>query len=236
MAEWAAKRFWKSASCVAEGGGYAIHLDGRPVRTPAKAQLILPTLALAQAVAAEWDAQSEKIDPLTMPNTRSANAALDKVAPQRGAVEAMIADYAGTDLLCYRATGPETLIARQTEQWDPILDWARTDLGADLRITSGVMPIAQAPSALGILTGQMADMSDFTLVGFHDLVSLSGSFVLALAVIKGRLTPDQAWALSRLDEEWQAQLWGHDEDATAKAALKKADFVHAHRFVSLANR
>jgi len=236
MAEWAAKRFWQTVSCVPEGSGYAIHLDVRPLRTPAKTPVILPTLALARAVAAEWQAQESLINPLTMPHTRSANAALDKVAPQRGAVQDMIAAYCGTDLLCYRAASPDSLIAAQVAAWDPALDWARGTFGAALRVTTGVMPVEQPQEALATLTATMSDMSDFAIVGFHDLVSLSGSFVLGLAVARGQIAPDTGWALSRTDEEWQAQQWGHDDDAEEKAAIRRAAFLHAHQFITLANQ
>ena len=236
MAEWAAKRFWQNVTCTPEADGFAIHLDGRPVRTPAKTLVIVPTQALAQAIAQEWEAQDTKVNPLTMPHTRSANAALDKVAPQRDVVQAMIADYAGTDLLCYRAPGPERLTAEQNDRWNPILAWAKDRFGAALETTSGVMPIAQPTAAQTALTGEMAAMSDFELVGFHDLVSLSGSFVLALAVAKGHITPDEGWALSRLDENWQAAQWGEDEDAAQKAEVKRGEYLHANNFMVLANR
>jgi len=236
MAEWAAKRFWTDVSCVPEGAGFAVYLDTRPVRTPAKAPLILPTLALAQAVAAEWLAQDSKIDPLTMPHTRSANAALDKVAPQRAAVESMIADYCGTDLLCYRAPAPAGLIAAQSAAWDPLLGWARAEYGAALNVTTGVMPVAQPAPALSALTGVMAAMGDFDIVAFHDLVSLSGSFVLGLAVARGHIAPETGWTLSRTDEDWQARQWGLDDEAAEKAAQKQAAFLHAHLFLTLANQ
>jgi len=236
MADWAARRFWKTATCVPEGQGFAIHLDARPLRTPAKTPVILPTLAMAEAVAAEWQAQSDRIDPLSMPNTRSANAALDKVAPQRAAVEAMIAEYCGTDLLCYRAASPDALIALQAQRWDPLLDWARMAHDAPLTVTTGVMPVAQPPESLAALTGAMAAMSAFGIAGFHDLVSLSGSYVLALAVAQGQVAPEPGWTVSRTDEDWQAEQWGRDEDAEEKAALKREAFVHAHRFMTLANR
>ncbi|WP_226779699.1 ATP12 family chaperone protein [Oceaniglobus trochenteri] len=235
MAEWGTKRFWKAAAVVPEGEGFAIQLDGRPVRTPARTLVVLPSRALADAVAGEWQAQGERINPLSMPNTRSANAALDKVAPQRPVVESMIADYAGTDLLCYRAVGPQSLIERQAERWDPLLDWVRRDLGARLFVTSGVMPVDQPPEVLAALTGTMAAMSDFDITAFHDLVSLSGSFILGLAVARGQITPDAGWSLSRLDEEWQAEQWGQDEEAAEKAALKRSEFLHAHNFMRLSN-
>lgn len=236
MAEWSAKRFWTQAEPVAVSEGYAIHLDGRPLNSPAKTPVVLPTLALARAVAEEWQAQGEKINPLSMPHTRSANAALDKVAPQRGEVARMIGDFAGTDLLCYRAAGPEALTALQAERWDPLLDWAAARCGGALRTTTGVMPVEQPAAVLDALRGEIDGMSVFDIAAFHDLVSLSGSFVIGLAVARGHLAPDEGWSRSRLDEDWQADQWGRDEEAEEKAALRRRAFLHAYHFMVLSNR
>ncbi|MFM7442943.1 MAG: ATP12 family chaperone protein [Tabrizicola sp.] len=233
MSVWAARRFWTTASAVPVEGGYAVHLDGRPVRTPLKAPLLLPTLGLAEAVAAEWQAQEGKVNPETMPFTRTANSAIDKVAPQFDAVAAMLAEYGGSDLLCYRAEAPPDLVARQAEAWDPILVWALERFGADLLVTSGVMHVAQPPESLVGLHRRVAGMSAFQLSAFHDLVALSGSLVLALAVTDRRVTAEQAWSLSRIDEDWQISLWGEDEEAAEIAALKRAAFLQADRFYGL---
>jgi chaperone required for assembly of F1-ATPase len=233
MSGWAAKRFWTEALAEPCDGGFTVRLDTKPVRTPLKSPLVLPTAAMARAVADEWQAQAGKIDPGTMPCTRAANSAIDKVAPQFDEVVAMLAAYGGTDLLCYRATGPEALIARQAAAWNPLLDWAATALGAPLNATVGVMHVPQPDSSLAALTGQVARLTPFQLAAFHDLVAISGSLVLALAVIHGRLSAEQAWTLSRIDEDWQAELWGEDEDATALAALKRAAFLQADRFFGL---
>lgn len=234
MSEWAMKRFWRAASVHTCDGGYQIKLDSRTVRTPAKAELIVPTREIAQLVAAEWDAQEERVDPVSMPWTRSSNAAIDKVATQRAEVEAHLAEYAGTDLLCYRAEQPEALAERQREAWDPLLDWARTVFGAGLDVTAGVMPIGQVPDALSCLTEQMRPMSDFQITAFHDLVSLSGSFVLALAVTEGRTPAETAWDTSRIDEKWQIEQWGHDEESAEHAEIKQSAFLHAARFYQAA--
>ena len=233
MSVWAARRFWKVASVVPAEGGFAVHLDARPVRTPLKAPLVLPTRALAEAVAAEWDAQVSKVNPETMPFTRTANSAIDKVAPQFDAVAAMLAEYGGSDLLCYRAEGPDDLVARQAKAWDPILVWARGTFGADLVVTSGVMHVAQAPESLVALHRKLGEMTAFQLSAFHDLVALSGSLLLALAVTERRLTAEEAWTLSRIDEDWQISLWGEDEEAAEVAALKHAAFLQADRFYGL---
>ena len=233
MSEWKQKRFWKQATVVAADGGYAVQLDGRPVKTPAKAGLILPTRAMADAVAAEWDAQTGHIDPRSMPVTRGANAAIDKVRTQREEVITLLAEYGDSDLLCYRAAGPEGLIKRQMDAWDPLLDWAAEALNARLWVGEGVMHVAQDAAVLARLTDQVAAFDDFALAAVHDLISLSGSLILALAVTKGRLQPDQAWALSRIDEDWQIEQWGEDDEATALARSKQTAFFDAARFYRL---
>lgn len=230
MSGWAAKRFWKEAT-VAEGeGGFAVLLDGRAVKTPAKAPLVLPTRAMAEAVAAEWQAQGEKIDPLSMPVTRSANAALDKVRAQHAEVAALIAAYGETDLLCYRAEAPEALVARQAAGWDQWLDWAAARYGARLTVTKGVVPVPQPEAALAALAARVAACDAWELAALHDLVGITGSLVLGLAVAEGQLDAEAAWALSRIDDDWQIEQWGDDEEAIVHAALKKAAVLHAERF------
>ncbi|MFC3060869.1 ATP12 family chaperone protein [Paenirhodobacter populi] len=236
MTVWAPKRFWKAAGVVETPEGYGIALDGRAVKTPAKAALAVPTRALAEAIAAEWDAQGETIDPATMPLTRAANAAIDKVAAQHGEVAAYIADYGGTDLLCYRAEAPEPLVARQAQGWDPLLDWAAEALGARLLVTQGVVSVAQPDEALAALSARVAAMDAWQLAALHDLVGISGSLLLGLAVAEGRLPPEEAWALSRIDEDWQAEQWGHDEEAAALAAVKRQALLDAARFWTLLQR
>ena len=230
---WKPKRFWKTATVVPEDGGFAIHLDNRRVKTPAKQTLILPTEGLAQLIAAEWDAQTGLVNPETMPSTRMANSAIDKVIPQYDEVAALLAAYGDTDHLCYRATWPPQLVARQAAAWDPILDWAADALNARLNTTQGVVHIAQDPGALACLRQQVLDLGNFRLAAFHDLVSMSGSLILAFAVAHGHLPPDQAWTLSRIDESWQIEQWGEDEDAAAIAVLKRQAFQQAARFLAL---
>ncbi|MGP3697894.1 ATP12 family chaperone protein [Rhodobacter sp. NSM] len=233
MSGWAAKRFWKEASVVEEGEGWTVWLDGRSVRTPAKRPLILPTRALAEAVAAEWQAQEATIRPETMPFTRAANSALDKVAPQFDEVTEMLADYGGTDLVCYRATGPAALIARQAEAWDPILAWAAEAFGASLEATSGVMHRPQPEVSLVRLSARVRTLSPFQIAAFHDLVAISGSLLLALGVIEGHILPEEAWELSRVDENWQIEQWGEDEEAAEITAARRSAFLQAARFYAL---
>jgi chaperone required for assembly of F1-ATPase len=188
---------------------------------------------MAQAIAAEWDQQQGVIKPDTMPLTRAANSAIDKVAPLFDGVVGEIAGYGGTDLLCYRATDPQALIDRQAASWSPLLDWARDDLGAPLDVTHGVIPIPQPQPSLDRLRTHVAALSPFQLAALHDLVAISGSLVLGLAVARRRLTAEAAFTLSRIDEAWQTELWGEDEDAAAQESLRRASFLTAERFFAL---
>lgn len=233
MSAWKAKRFWTSAQAEACEGGFTVRLDGRPVKTPAKAALVVPTMAMAEAIAAEWDAQTGEVKPATMPVTRAANSAIDKITAQRDEVVEIIAAYGATDLLCYRALAPVALIARQAAGWDPVLDWAAEALGARLVATAGVVHVEQPPEALARLTARVAGMTEFQLAGLHDLVAISGSLVLALAVTEGRLGVDEAWALSRIDETWQIEQWGADEEAAELEAFRRVAFGEASRFYAL---
>jgi chaperone required for assembly of F1-ATPase len=230
---WAARRFWSTAQAVAIDGGFSVQLDGRPVRTPLKAPIVLPTRALAEAVAAEWQAQGETVDPRTMPFTRTANSAIDTVKSQFDAIAAQLAEYGASDLLCYRAESPPELIARQAKAWDPLLAWAADSLQAPLHSTAGIVHVAQPAESLAVLRGLVLEQTVFQLAAFHDLVALSGSLILALAVQRGRLSVDEAWRLSRIDEDWQIELWGEDEEAAEFAQRKLAAFRHADRFYGL---
>jgi chaperone required for assembly of F1-ATPase len=235
MTGWKSKRFWTQVG-VAEGpDGWHVVLDSRPVRTPAKAPMDLPTEAMARAVAAEWAAQEGEIDPLSMPVTRSANSAIDRVAPHHADVAAMLAAYAETDLLCHRAETPETLARRQAEAWDPLLDWAAEAFGARLLPTAGVLPVAQPPASLEALSRAVRGLEAFRLAALHDLVTLSGSLILGLAVARGRIDTDAAWSVSRIDESWQMEQWGEDEEAMAAAGHHLRQFRHAARFWKLAS-
>jgi len=232
--EWAAKRFWETAAVVPVAGGFTVELDGRGIKTPAKTALVVPTQGMAEAIAAEWDAQVEKIDPMTMPMTRSANAALDKVSAQHGEVADMLADYGDSDLLCYRAATPVELVARQSAVWDPLLAWAAQELGAKLEPRAGVLHVSQAPETLAKLRALVHEMDDFQLAGFHDLVMLSGSLIIGFAAIKDANVTHKLWEVSRLDEIWQRDQWGEDDEAEANAAIKAEAFLHAKRFFDLA--
>ena len=233
MSDWAAKRFWSDVTVDLRGEDYVILLDKRLVKTPAKATLAVPSQAMAEAIAAEWEAQGEKIDPRTMPTTRSANAALDKVTPQRAEVAQLIAAYGEDDLLCYRAPSPEELLTRQKQAWDPLLAWAAQAFDAPLRTTEGVMHVEQPANSVINLTAGVTAQTSFQLAALHDLVSMSGSLVIGLAAQAGAFEIDDLWTRSRLDELWQIEHWGQDDDSDATAALKQAAFFHADRFYKL---
>lgn len=233
MSDWKAKRFWDTVTVDEADKGYAILLDGRPVRTPSKTQLIVPTTALAEVIQGEWQAQEDVIDPLSMPFTRSANSAIDKVSPQRKAVAQMLAEYGESDLLCYRATDPRELVARQSEALDPILDWVAARYEATLNVAQGVMHIAQPQASTQKLADEIHKLDAFEMAGFHDLVIITGSLVLALAVIDDHLSPDDAWTLSRIDESWQIEQWGEDDEASRVAEAKRLDLTRAAEFFFL---
>lgn len=233
MSDWKAKRFWKDAAVVAVAEGFTVELDGRGIKTPAKRPLILPSQRMAEAVAVEWQAQEGVINPNTLPVTKTANAAIDKVVISHAEVTEMLAAYGDSDLLCYRAEGPEGLVARQKVQWDPLIEWAAQDLGAQLVPRTGVIHAPQSPDALAQLTRLTQDLSAFELAAFHDLVSLSGSLVIGFAAARDLHAPEVLWDISRLDELWQIEQWGTDDEAEALAALKKDSFLHAKRMFSM---
>ncbi|MEL6915974.1 MAG: ATP12 family protein [Pseudomonadota bacterium] len=235
MTEWQAKRFWTKATVEEAGQGFTVALDGRPVKTPGKSLLLVPTRAMAEAVAAEWEAQPEIIDPRTMPVTRAANSVIEKIVPQRAAVIDALAEYGASDLICYRAERPQELVARQVAAWDPLLAWAREALGAELRTTTGVMFAAQSAQALTALRAPLEAASDYALAGLHDLIMLSGSLVIGLKA-RQVTDPGPLWEASRVDETFQADEWGYDAEAVAAAEAKRAAFFDAHRFHSLSGQ
>lgn len=227
------KRVWETVSTAREGDGYAIYLDGRRVRTPAKSPLTLPTKALALKIEKEWAAQGDHIEPATMPFTRTANSAIDRVAPQMAEVADILAAYGDSDLLCYRAERPTELVARQSRSWDPVLDWAAAELGARLVPRTGVIHVPQFSTETARLAAQVHAFSNFELAGFHDLVALSGSLILAFATIHELHDAAKIWALSRLDESWQIEQWGEDDAAKALDSVKRNSFLDAEKFCRL---
>jgi chaperone required for assembly of F1-ATPase len=227
------KRFWKDVAVEAEGDGWAIRLDGRPVKTPARADLRVPTIALAEAIADEWRGVEDKIDPRAMPLTGLANAAIDRVGPDRQAFADGLARYAEADLACYRAEGPRELASRQERQWDALLGWARRRYDVDFATTCGLMHVAQPSATLEQLRHAVAALDAFRLAGLSPLVTIGGSLVAALAVEERAITPDEAWAAVSIDEQWQLEQWGADPEAEAALENRRRDFFAAARFVQL---
>ncbi len=227
------KRFYRETGSGARDGGFVVLLDGRPVRTPAKSLLSLPAQGLADAIAAEWDAQAEEVHPEEMPLMRHACMAIDRVAPQRDAVADEIAQYGQTDLLCYRADEPAALAGRQEELWNPLLDWLEESHGVRLAVTSGIMPVAQDAEGLQRLRKVVGAHDSFELAALQTLVSVSGSLVLGLAASVRHLDAAETWRLSRVDHDFQADRWGTDPEAARLAAAAESDLRAATRFLDL---
>lgn len=229
----APKRFWTEVHVAETPGGFGVRLDARVLRTPAKAELVVPTQALAEAIAAEWRAVEGEIRPEALPFTRAANVAVDRIAADPGPLVAHLASYGETDLLCYRAEAPVGLRARQAAAWDPALAWAARDLGAPLAVTEGVAHRAQDPASLAALRAAVGAHDAFALTALSELVTLSGSLVLGLAVARGALGAPEAWAAARLDETWQEEQWGVDDEAAEMARIRENDFLRAARLLEL---
>jgi len=231
------KRFYKQADWAPrEAGGFAILLDGRPVRTPKRAELRLPSRELAEAVAAEWSAQGERIVPASMPLARLANTAIDWVAPERQRICALVAGYGETDLICYLAPEPEELAARQAALWRPLVDWASRRYGARLRSTQALQPTPQDPLALAALRRAVEERDDMALMALHDLVTIGGSLVIGLALAEGEIDLERGWTAALAEELFQAERWGEDEEAAARRSRLKRELAAALRFMELLRR
>jgi chaperone required for assembly of F1-ATPase len=227
------KRFWSDVTVEEVDGHFAIRLDSRPLRTPAKTPCLLPNRSLAEAVAAEWAAVEAEVLPATLPLTRAANSAIDRVIPECEAVAALIAAYGETDLICYRAPYPQVLVQRQAVAWDPLAAWAADALDAPLTLTEGASHVAQPPESLTRLAAVVRAHGPWELTALHDLVLISGSLVIGLAVSHGRLNAETAWPLSRIDEDWNIEKWGADDETAAVAERRRADFAHAALLLDL---
>ena len=225
------KRFWSEVTIEAR----EVRLDGRPVRTPGRLALVLPTDALAEAVAAEWRGVGEVIDPRAMPLTGLANAATDRIAPDPAAFAAGLARYGESDLLCYRADGPEPLVERQVAAWDPPLAWARGRYDVAFEVTSGVMHVAQPSATVARLSEAVAALDAWRLAGLSPIVTITGSLVLGLALIEHAMDADATWAAARVDEAWQAELWGEDTLAVQATQARKCEFDAGVSFLEALN-
>ena len=227
------RRFYREAAALRDAEGWRIALDGKVVKTPARNPLIVPTQALAEAIAGEWTAQDTKVKPDTMPLMQFASTAIDRVAPDRDRIVAETAGYAATDLVCYRAEAPAELVARQAAAWDPPIDWLRERYDVVLQVATGVMAIPQSDHALAGLTRAVAAQDDFRLTALGVMTGASGSLALALAVLETRIGPEEAADAAQLDELFQAERWGIDPEAEKRRAAQRADLVAARRFLDL---
>ena len=222
------KRFWTDVSVIEGDGGFGITLDGRPLKTPAKVALTVPTRALADVIAAEWATASETVDPRAMPFTGLANAATDRAVDD---LVAGIVRYAASDQFCYRAEGPTALVERQAEAWDALLGWARRRYEVDFATCSGVVHVAQPSETLRKLDHAVTMLDPFRLAALSPLVTIGGSLVAGLAVLEKAIPPEAAWEAVSLDEGWQLEKWGSDAEAEAALDAKRADFLAAARFL-----
>ena len=227
------KRFWRAASVVEHDEDYAVELDGRPVKTPARVALAVPTRRLADAIAAEWNAQGDTVDPRAMALTGLANAAIDRVAPDPATFASGLAKFGESDLLYYRAERPRRLVERQSAAWDPLLAWARRRFDVDFMLGSGVMPVAQPQATVGALGHAIAAYDPFRLAALSPLVTVGGSLIAVLAVAEGAISPEAAWHAVTIDEHFQLEEWGSDGEAKKALAVRREDFDTGARLLSL---
>jgi chaperone required for assembly of F1-ATPase len=227
------KRFWKQATVTEDNGGWTIALDGKPLRTPARKPVIVPTEALANAIAAEWNDAGENVDPRRMPLTGLANSAIDRVEPDPGTFAEGLARYGESDLACYRAEGPRELRDRQEQSWDEMLAWARRRYDVDFATTCGIVHVAQPGATVERLGHAVRSLDPFRLAGLSPLVTIGGSLVAALAVYEGAIPVEEGWKAVTIDERWQAEQWGADLEAETALEARRRDFFAAARFLDL---
>jgi chaperone required for assembly of F1-ATPase len=229
------KRFWQAVEIVETESWFSITLDGRTLKTPGRSDMIVPTRLLAGAIAAEWRECGETVDPRVMPLTGLANAAIDRVSPDKEAFAAGLARYAESDLTCYRAEGPTTLVQWQTESWDALLAWARRRYDVDFVCQTGVIHVPQPEETVRKLSHAVATLDQFRLAGMSPLVTIGGSLVAALAVLEEMIPADAVWEAVSLDDRWQLEQWGDDPEARAALDGRRRDFLAAARFLELLN-
>lgn len=228
------KRFYEKAEAAEIEGGWGVMLDGRPVRTPAKVILSVPRRELAEALAQEWQDQVEVIDPNRMPLTRLVNSALDSVSRELGPVRAEIVKYAGSDLICYRAEGPDRLVAQQAAAWNPVLDWAHDHLGVRFVLAEGVMFVSQPPEALDAVEREVESLDVLRLSALSTAMTLTGSTLISLALLRGRLSLQESWEAAHVDEDWNIELWGADDEAMERRAARFEEMQAAAQLMRLA--
>ena len=227
------KRFWKDVALTEAAGGWRIALDGRPLKTPARATLIVGKRKLGDAIADEWRACDVEIEPRAMPLTGLANAAIDHVAPSPARFADALARYAEGDLLCYRADHPPKLVAAQAAAWDPLLDWARRRFDIEFVVTVGIRHVPQPPATVARLAAALAKATPFELAALSPIVTIGGSLVAAIALVERAVDRDTAWDAVSLDDRWQIEQWGADDEAVASLANRRQDFAAAARFLAL---
>lgn len=227
------KRFYESVEVRPHEDGFAILLDGKPVRTPARGELAVASEALAREIEEEWAGQGEQIDPATMPMTKRANTALDRVRGREADVAADIVSYAASDLLCYRAEGPQGLVDMQCSHWDPVLAWAESALDAPLEVQTGITHVPQPDESLANIREALSEFDFYALTPLHTMTTLTGSALLVLALAWGQIDPDRAWAAAHVDEDWQISQWGEDAEAAARRAVRRAEFDADVKFLAL---
>jgi chaperone required for assembly of F1-ATPase len=227
------KRFWKAAAAVQAADGFAVILDDRPLKTPGRAEMVVPSRALADAIASEWNEAGETVDARSMPLTGLAYAAIDHVRRDPDGFAAAAAKFGESDLTCYRADGPAPLVERQAEAWDALLGWARRRYDVDFATCTGVVHVAQPPETLRKLSHAVATLDPFRLAALSPLVMIGGSLVAALAVLERAIPPDAAWEAVNLDDRWQLEQWGSDSEAEAALDARRRDFLAAARFLEL---
>jgi chaperone required for assembly of F1-ATPase len=227
------KRFYKRAGVVPAAGGHGVTLDGRLVKTPGKRDLVVPSPALAAAMATEWEAQQGEIRRETMPLTRLAGVTIDRHSTEREAIVRQVADYAGTDLVCYRASHPPALTARQEAVWQPLIDWATECYAAPLAVTTGVIPTSQPATSLAAFRTVVVAHDDYALTALHAATGACGSLIIALALLEGRLDAAEAFAAAQLDESFQIEAWGEDTEQAERSAALAAEIAAAAQFTSL---
>jgi chaperone required for assembly of F1-ATPase len=227
------KRFYRQVDCVPTETGWQIALDGKKLRSPARADLVLPTERLATAIKVEWDAQEDHILPHRMPMMQLASTAVDRITPNHGKVVIETAGYAGSDLVCYRADAPEELVRRQVQHWQSVLDWANHRFDTALQATTGIVAIAQSPTSLARFEQVVSAFEPWRLTALASLTGATGSLVIALAIFERHLTPEQAVAAAQLDELYQAERWGEDVEALERRQALARDIADAARFLGL---
>ena len=225
------RRLYKEVTVTAD---HAILLDGRAVKTPGKRPLAVPTGALAEAIAAEWRVQGDRIDPATMLLTKLANTAIDRVMPERARIVAEMVDFAGSDLVCYRAEVPPDLVERQARAWDPVIGWALAHLDAPFRVTAGVVHTKQAAPALKAVEAHLATLEPFALTAVHNMMTLTGSALIAAMTAAGAMSPEEAWRAAHVDEDFQIEQWGADEEAMERRERRRMEFMSCAIFAGLA--